>query len=74
MISHSFFGQNSSLSGTVLDDANGGVLPGVNVIIKELKFSTTTDSDGKFVFRNIVAGTYEADPSCPRSPHERACP
>lgn len=61
MISHCFFGQNSSISGSVLDDVNGGALPGVNVIIRELKLSTTTDSEGKFVFRNVVAGTYEAE-------------
>lgn len=61
MISHCFFGQNSSISGSVLDDANGGALPGVNVIIRELKLSTTTDSDGKFVFRNVAAGIYEAE-------------
>lgn len=61
MISHSFFGQNSTLSGTVLDDVTGRSLPGVNVMIIELKLSTSTDSDGKFVFRNVAAGIYEAE-------------
>jgi len=61
MISHCFFGQNSSISGSVLDDANGGVLPGVNVIIRELKLSTSTDSDGKFVFRNVASGSHDVE-------------
>jgi hypothetical protein len=61
MISHCFFGQNSSISGAVLDDSNGGALPGVNVIIRTLKLSTTTDSDGKFVFRNVASGSYDVE-------------
>ena len=61
MISHCFFGQNSSISGSVLDDSNGGALPGVNVIIRKLKLSTTTDSDGKFVFRNVASGSYDVE-------------
>jgi len=61
LISHCFFGQNSSISGSVVDDSNGGVLPGVNIIIKELKLSTTADSDGKFVFRNVGSGSYEVE-------------
>jgi outer membrane receptor protein involved in Fe transport len=61
LISHSFFGQNSSISGSVVDDSNGGTLPGVNVIIRQLKMSTTTDSDGKFVFRNVATGSYEVE-------------
>lgn len=61
MISYSFFGQNSTISGSVLDDSNGRTLPGVNVIIKALKLSTSTDSDGKFVFRNVAVGNYEVE-------------
>lgn len=61
MISTFFFGQNSSISGSVVDDANGGALPGVNVIVRALKLSTTTDSDGKFVFRNVGIGSYDVE-------------
>ncbi|WP_310558776.1 TonB-dependent receptor domain-containing protein [Flavobacterium sp.] len=60
-ISCSFFGQNGSISGKVVDDANGSNLPGVNILIKTLKFSTTSDSDGKFVFRNVPSGSYEVE-------------
>lgn len=61
MISQCFFGQNSSISGSVVDESNGGALPGVNIIIRELKLSTTTDSDGKFIFRNVAAGSYDVE-------------
>lgn len=55
------FCQNGTIKGSVLDDSNGSTLPGVNVSIKELKFGTNTDSDGKFTLRNIKAGTYEVE-------------
>ena len=61
MISYLFFGQNSSISGSVVDESNGGALPGVNIIIRELKLSTTTDSDGKFIFRNVTVGIYDVE-------------
>ncbi|TRX37069.1 TonB-dependent receptor [Flavobacterium restrictum] len=61
LVSQYFFGQNGTISGTVLDDANGRSLPGVNIIIKDLKLSTSTDPDGKFVFRNVAPGTYEVE-------------
>lgn len=61
LFTHFIYSQNSVITGTVLDDSNGTTLPGVNVIIKSLKFSTTTDSDGKFIFRNVAVGTYEVE-------------
>ncbi len=61
VISQFSFGQNSSISGSVVDDANGGALPGVNVIIRVLKLSTTTDADGKFVFRNVKTGSFDVE-------------
>lgn len=61
MISYLFFGQNSSISGSVVDGSNGGDLPGVNIFIRELKLSTTTDSNGKFIFRNVAAGSYDVE-------------
>ncbi|WP_035673121.1 TonB-dependent receptor [Flavobacterium sp. 83] len=61
MVSQCFFGQNSTISGSVLDDSNGRSLPGVNVMIKKLKLSTSTDSEGKFIFRNVALGNYDID-------------
>lgn len=60
-ISTAFFAQNGSISGSVVDEANGNAMPGTNVLIRSLKLSTTTDSDGKFVFRNVVAGYHEVE-------------
>ena len=53
--------QNSTLNGSVVDEANGSALPGVNISIKSLNIGQTTDSDGKFIFRNIKVGTYEVE-------------
>ena len=52
------FAQNAVITGTVLDDTNGSTLPGVEVIIKSINASATTGADGKYIFRNLVAGFY----------------
>tara|TARA_Y100000385_G_C13108988_1_gene650759 strand:+ start:1457 stop:4627 length:3171 start_codon:yes stop_codon:yes gene_type:complete len=39
---------DKTISGTVVDDATGETLPGVNVIIKGTKKGTSTDFDGNF--------------------------
>lgn len=44
---HSFFAQNSTISGVVSDE-NDQPLPGVNVIVKDKMTGTTTDFDGNF--------------------------
>jgi len=46
----------STLKGTVLDGANSGPLPGVNIIVEGSKNGTTTDFDGKFTISNIKTG------------------
>lgn len=61
LLTQSFFGQNGSISGSVVDDATGNKLPGVNVLIRTLKLSTTADAAGKFVFKNVPAGSYEVE-------------
>lgn len=61
MISYCFFGQNGTISGSVLDDSNGRTLPGVSVVIKDLKLSASTDSEGKFIFRNVTPGNYDVE-------------
>lgn len=55
------FGQNSTIEGSVVGDSNGMPIPGVDVIIKNLKLSTITDSDGKFNFRNVASGNFEVE-------------
>lgn len=53
--------QSGIISGTILDESNGSLLPGVNISIKELKKTITSDSEGKFIFRNIAPGAYELE-------------
>lgn len=60
-ISLNFYSQTGIISGSVVDESNGSSLPGVNITIKELKKSTTSDSEGKFIFRNIPVGLYEIE-------------
>ncbi len=61
LITQFIFSQNAIIKGTVLDDATAAPLVGVNIVIKELKLSTTSDSEGKFIFRNVKPGTYEVE-------------
>lgn len=58
-ITNFIFAQSSSINGTILDDANGRTLVGVNVAIKELNLKTSTDSEGKFTFKKVPVGSYE---------------
>ena len=55
------FSQNAIIKGSILDDSNAAALPGVNIIIKELKLSTTSDSEGKFTFKNVKPGIYDVE-------------
>ena len=55
------FSQNAMIKGSILDDSNAAPLPGVNIIIKELKLSTTSDSEGKFIFKNVKPGIYDVE-------------
>ncbi len=61
LITQFVIGQNAIIKGSILDDSNASALPGVNIIIKELKLSTTSDSEGKFIFRNVKPGTYDVE-------------
>jgi outer membrane receptor protein involved in Fe transport len=60
-ITQSIFSQTGIISGSVVDESSGSSLPGVNVTLKELKKTLTSDSDGKFIFRNIPVGIYELE-------------
>ena len=46
------FGQNPSVSGTVLD-SNGIPLPGVNVIVKGKSIGASTDFEGYYIINNL---------------------
>ena len=55
-------GLTGQISGN-LTDATGGVLPGVTVIIRNvgtgLTRETVTGPDGRFVFPDLLAGTFD---------------
>jgi len=50
-------GSTGKLNGVVRDQA-GEVLPGSNVVIKELNLGSTADADGYYVIINVPPGTY----------------
>lgn len=52
------FGQSGSISGTVTDAQSGNVLPGANVVIKELQRGSPVNSQGKYKISNVPAGSY----------------
>lgn len=56
-ISINVFGQESSIRGTVIDDATGETLIGVAVIIEGTTIGASTDLDGKFEIK-AKPGTY----------------
>ena len=51
------FGQGT-ITGTVIDDATGDPIPGVNVIIVELNQGAATDVDGAYTIEAVPAGEY----------------
>jgi TonB-linked SusC/RagA family outer membrane protein len=50
------FSQTIEVTGTVLDDATGTTIPGVNVQVKNSNQFTVTDMDGNFKFSGITSG------------------
>lgn len=50
------FSQTIEVTGTVLDDATGTTIPGVNVQVKNSNQFTVTDMDGNFKFSGLTAG------------------
>ena len=61
LITHLTFSQNSIIKGNVIEEKTGKTLPGVNIIIKETKFSTITDLDGNYIIKNVPPGKYEIE-------------
>ncbi len=51
-------GTNGSVEGTVRDGKTGEPLPGVNVIIVEVRTGISTDTSGHYMLRNIRSGSY----------------
>jgi len=49
--------QSSTIKGQILDN-NSNPLLGVNIIVSDIKFSTTTDNEGNFEIKNIPGGKY----------------
>lgn len=52
------FSQNSIIKGVVIEENTGKPLSGVNIVIKSIKKSTISDSEGNFIFRNLPVGNY----------------
>jgi hypothetical protein len=52
------FAQQGTIRGTVIEDATGEPLIGVNVLVKETTSGASTDIDGKFNLK-LSAGTYD---------------
>lgn len=51
-------GGGTSVEGTVKDGVTGEVLPGANVIVVGTSIGGATDVNGKFILRNVPAGSY----------------
>lgn len=47
-----------SIKGQVLNKETKAPLIGVNVMLKDTKFGTATDSDGRFLIENVPVGSY----------------
>ena len=56
---HSAFAQRTaSLSGVITDAQTGDALPGANVLLVGTGMGAASDINGKFIVRNVPAGTY----------------
>ena len=59
IVSHLIFAQTSILKGTIIDDATGKTMPGVDVSVSNTKFYASSDFDGNFIITDLPVGTYE---------------
>ncbi len=59
IVSHFIFAQTSILKGTIIDDASGKTMPGVDVSVSNTKFYASSDFDGNFIISDLPVGTYE---------------
>ncbi|MCK5521261.1 MAG: carboxypeptidase-like regulatory domain-containing protein, partial [Candidatus Marinimicrobia bacterium] len=61
----SLFAQSNraSITGSVVDDVDGAVLPGVNLIIKGTYYGTASAIDGRYIIKGISSGSYDLEVS-----------
>lgn len=52
-------GTTGVLEGTVRDTKTGETLPGVNVLLPQLRIGAVTDPNGVFIIQNLRPGSYE---------------
>ncbi len=58
MGSPAFCQTNGSIVGKVIDDATGGPLPFVNIVVKGTSYGSATNEDGRFSIGAVPPGTY----------------
>ncbi|HYK77087.1 MAG TPA: TonB-dependent receptor [Daejeonella sp.] len=51
--------KTSTISGHVIDGLTGLAIPGASISLKGSTYKTSTDTEGKFIFKNIPLGTYQ---------------
>ncbi len=52
-----------TIKGTVIEESSGKTFPGANVLIRSVKKSVITDSDGNFVINRLEVGKYDVEVS-----------
>ena len=52
------FSQNFNISGIIKKSDSGEFLPDANLYIQEIENGTSSDKNGKFIFRDLSVGTY----------------
>lgn len=58
LLNLSAWAQTSSIQGKIADAKTGETLPGANVVIQGTTIGSMTDMEGRFVIKNLQAGTY----------------
>ena len=58
LLTVSAFAQSGTLTGSVIDSKNGEQLIGANLLLEGTNIGAATDLDGKFIIKNIAAGSY----------------
>jgi iron complex outermembrane receptor protein len=57
--SETYSQDTGSITGTVIEQETLGPLARATIVIKGTALGTTSDNDGKFIFKNLAPGTYE---------------